>query len=390
MTRLLTRLLGRLPVGWLQLTHSRTRLLAALAGVAFANVLVLVQLGLAGALNTTISQSYDVFDADIMISAADANTMTEGAHVARQWMFRALSDPEVRDAATLFVGNVIWTRASGDTTLQTYGIAPDKIGFLRPGIAERASSLRLTDSAILDWRTRGLEREELAAIRPQTPLRFETGGQTLTIRDTFEGGVSFAADGYMITSDQTFLRLSGNRDSGAPNHILLKLAPGSNAEEVVGRLHDILPTDLLRIRTLAEAAAQDQAFQATERPTGIIFGFGVVIGILVGVVIVYQVLSTDVADHLGEYATFKAMGYGNGFFLGIVIEEAMILALLGFVPGIAIASGLYATLGAATGLPIAMDASTAIAVLLGTIAACAVSGAIATRRLASADPADLF
>ena len=132
------------------------------------------------------------------------------------------------------------------------------------------------------------------------------------------------------------------------------------------------------------------AYQTTERPTGIIFGFGVVIGVLVGVVIVYQVLSTDVADHLSEYATFKAMGYRSRFFLGVVFEEAVILALLGFVPGVAIAWGLYAALEAATGLPVSLGAATAVAVLLGTVAACALSGAIATRRLAAADPAELF
>ena len=55
---------------------------------------------------------------------------------------------------------------------------------------------------------------------------------------------------------------------------------------------------------------------------------------LVGLVIVYQVLSTDVADHLREYATFKAMGYPHRFFLGIVFEEALILGVIGFVPGL--------------------------------------------------------
>ena len=129
---------------------------------------------------------------------------------------------------------------------------------------------------------------------------------------------------------------------------------------------------------------------STERPTGIIFGFGVFMGILVGLVIVYQVLSTDVADHLREYATFKAMGYGQPFFLGIVFEEAIILAVFGFIPGFIVSMGLYAGLVSVTGLPVAMDAGRAILVFLGTLAACSLSGAIATRRLANADPADLF
>ena len=120
------------------------------------------------------------------------------------------------------------------------------------------------------------------------------------------------------------------------------------------------------------------------------FSFGVVIGVIVGLVIVYQVLTTDVQDHLAEYATLKAMGYGQAWFLGVVFEEALILAGLGFLPGFFAALGLYALAGAATGLPIAMTWTRPLLVLGMTVAMCAASGAIATRRLAQADPAELF
>jgi putative ABC transport system permease protein len=139
-----------------------------------------------------------------------------------------------------------------------------------------------------------------------------------------------------------------------------------------------------------DAAAADLKYQTTERPTGVIFGFGVLIGVLVGIVIVYQVLATDVSDHLKEYATFKAMGYDHSFFLGIVFEEALILAVFGFIPGVILASLLYLGLSNATGLPVEMGLARAVMVFFGTLIACSISGAIATRRLAGADPADLF
>ncbi len=120
------------------------------------------------------------------------------------------------------------------------------------------------------------------------------------------------------------------------------------------------------------------------------FGFGIVIGVLVGVIIVYQVLSTDVADHIREYATFKAIGYRQRFFLGVVFEEAVILACLGFIPGLLTSLVLYAAVSAATGLPLSMTMARPPLVLGGTILMCAISGAIATRRLARANPADLF
>ena len=389
MTEVLQRLLGRLPVGWLQLSHSRGRLAAAIAGVAFANVLVLVQLGLSGALNGTIVQGYAFFDADIMVSAADGNTMTDGSNVARAHLWRALADPEVADGTALFVGTVTWSRGSGDTPLQTFGIDPVATGFVVPNLASILPALAVADRAAIDRTTRRLEPELVAGLSEETPLRFETGERTISVTGAFTGGVGFTADGYMLVSDQTFLSLFARRSSGAPNHLLLRTEPGADPAVVAQRLQDRLGPDL-RVRTIPDAIAADQRYQGTQRPTGIIFGFGVVIGVLVGLVIVYQVLSTDVADHLREYATFKAVGYPHRYFIGVILEEALILASLGFVPGIVIASGLYLALHAATGLPLQMTPQTAVAVLLGTMAACALSGILATRRLAAADPADLF
>ena len=390
MSRLLQWLFGRLPIGWLQLSHSRTRFAAALSGVAFANVLVFVQLGIMNSMATATLKPYEFFQADIMISASDANSMTEGGNVARQWLFQALADPEVTAGTGLYVANVSWARPTKTLSLTTYGIDPTLPAFLSPAMASKTGTLQLQNAGILDMFSRGLPREEAAAIRPQTPISFEVSGTTLTLYDTFQGGGGFGGDGFMMVSDQTFMTLFPARSSAAPDHILLQLAPGANPDAVAARLRDLISDKTLRIRSYAAAAAEDLSYQQTRRPTGIIFGFGVIIGILVGIVIVYQVLSTDVADHLSEYATFKAMGYPQRFFLGIVFEEALILAILGFIPGFIVASGLLAGMKKATTLPLAMTVDMAGMVFVGTLIACTISGAIATRRLAAADPADLF
>ncbi len=383
-------LFGRLPIGWLQLTHSRARFASALAGVAFANVLVFVQLAIMNSMATATMKPYGFFQADIMISASDANSMMEGGNVARQWIFQAMEDPAVNSGTGLFVANVSWQRSDKTLSLTTFGIDPTQARFFSPELLPRTSTLQLQNSGILDRLSRGLPPELAAAIRPQSPLSFEVSGTTLTIYDTFSGGGGFGGDGYMIVSDQTLLNLFPARSSGAPDHILLKLTAGTDPETVVTRLRELITDKSLRIRSFATAAAEDLSYQQTKRPTGIIFGFGVIIGILVGIVIVYQVLSTDVADHLSEYATFKAMGYGQKFFLGIVLEEALILGVLGFIPGFAVANLVLAGMARATNLPVAMTPGMAAIVFMGTVIACLLSGAIATRRLAAADPADLF
>ncbi|KQB14272.1 FtsX-like permease family protein [Rhodobacter capsulatus] len=390
MSWLLQRLFGRLPVGWLQLTHNRTRFFAALAGVAFANVLVFVQLGIMNSMSAATVRPYAFFTADILISAPDANTLTDGANVARQWLWQALADPEVAEGMGLYVANVPWDRGMTDISLTTFGVDPFQPQFLAPALAPTAGFLQLRDGAVLDRLARGFKRTEAAAISPATPLSFETENRTLTAWSTFAGGGGFGADGYMLVSDQTFLRLFPARRAGAPDHILLRLVPGAEAAAVVTRLRAQLSDPGLRIRTFAEAKAEDLRYQQTRRPTGVIFGFGVLIGVLVGLVIVYQVLSSDVADHLREYATFKAMGYRPGFFLGVVFEEALVLGCLGFLPGLIFGGGILALMGKVTTLPLRMTPGMAASVFLGTVAFSALSGAIATRRLAAADPADLF
>ena len=389
MKRLLRAILGRLTIGWLQLTHSRPRFAAALAGVAFANVLVFVQLGIMNSMATATMKPYGFFNADIMISSGDANSMTEGGNVARQWLLQALGDPQVVSGAGLFVGNVSWQRPTKTLGLTTYGLDPT-IGFFAPAIAGKAAVLQLPGAGLLDRFSRGLPKDVAAAIRPQTPLSFEVSGETLTLFDTFAGGGGFGGDGYMMLSDQSFLRLFPARTSAAPDHILLRIAAGADPDTVAARLAGLISDKSLRVRSFAAAAQEDLSYQQTKRPTGIIFGFGVIIGILVGIVIVYQVLSTDVSDHMREYATFKAMGYSHRFFLGIVLEEALILGVLGFIPGFLVGTAILTGMAAATTLPLQMTFGMAASVFVGTVIACTLSGAIATRRLVRADPADLF
>lgn len=390
MSRLLQRILGRLPVGWLQLAHNPMRFAAALTGVAFANVLVFVQLGIMNSMATATLRPYTFFAADVMISAADANGLTDGGNVARQWLLQAMVDPDVTEGTGLFIGNVPWDRADADISFTTFGVDPAKPDFVSPEIAGDLSLIEVQDSVLIDRLARGLKGAAAATIRPQSPLLFETQGRSLTAFSTFAGGGGFGGDGYMIVSDQTFLSLFPARRSAAPDHILLQLRPGADVAAVVVRLHGLISDHGLRIRSYADAAQEELSFQQTRRPTGIIFGFGVLIGVLVGLVIVYQVLSTDVADHLREYATFKAMGYSQRFFTGIVLEEAMILGLLGFLPGFAVGATILTAMARITTLPLAVTAPMAMMVFVGTVVFSALSGMIATRRLAAADPADLF
>jgi putative ABC transport system permease protein len=202
-------------------------------------------------------------------------------------------------------------------------------------------------------------------------------------------GTSFGAEGNLITSDQNFLRLFPARQAASINLGLVYLEPGYDPQQVATALRAYLPDDV-KVLTHEEFIQFEENYWQTESPIGFIFGLGVSMGFLVGIIIVYQVLSTDVNAHLKEYATLKAMGYHNLYFLGIIFEEALILAFLGFIPGTIVPLGLYSLTRTATNLPIYMTLTRALVVLMLTIIMCVISGAIATRKLQAADPADMF
>lgn len=392
MKSLAERILGRMPIGWKQLAHHRSRLFTAVGGVAFANVLIFMQLGFMNALFESAVVIHQRFDADIVLVSSDLRTLREANPLPAARTMEALGVPGVKDATPIFIGNLTWLdQATGDTSnFRVFGVNPDHHAFAAEAIQRVLPSLKETGTAILDRLMR--EFPEMAESRLRDPGYFEieTGGKTTRIVGLFELGASFDVDGSLIVSDQTFFRLFPNRSSSAPNLVLVRCLPGFDAKAVARRIDAAFSEADTKALTKEEFVAAEMEFQLKVSPIGFVFGFGVAMGIIVGLMIVYQVLTSDVADHLAEYATLKAMGYRSRYFAGIVFEEAICLSSLGFVPGLAISMTLYGLMAAATDLPISMSWTRTASVFLLTVVMCVVSGLLATRKLKAADPAELF
>ena len=385
------RLFGRLPVGWLQLRHHRMRLAAAVAGVAFANMLVFVQLGILSAMNDVVRTSYSPFRADIVISPSNANTLTDGATLARRVVYQAIAQPGVAAAAPLYVGQVAWERPNVPaTSLIVYALPPESKRFAGAAIAEQLDAVSAPMRAILDALSRDVDPAWAARASPDTPLEFEVDGKAMAAIGSYSMGAGFGWDGSLVVSDLTFMRLIRQRSMGTPSHVLVELESGMEVAPALAQLRAALSMEPVKVRSFTQAVEDNVSFQATEVPMGSIVGAGVLLGLLVGVVIVYQVLATDVAAHLRDYATFKAIGYSHPYILGVIFEQALILAVLGFLPGLASASAIYALLAHATDLPFGMDVGRSLTVFVGTLMACMLSGALAARRLRTIDPAELF
>ncbi|MFT4700807.1 MAG: putative ABC transport system permease protein [Yoonia sp.] len=185
MSRLLTYLFGRLPIGWLQLSHNRGRLLAAVAGVAFANLLVFMQLGILGALNGSTIAPYSMFDAEIIISSEDGNTLTDSGNIARARMFQALGVPGVASAVPLYVGMLPFSMADGTSvSLLAFGMDTSQPSFTSPSIAASLGSLDTENTALLDTQTRGIPAAALSGLVAGEPFPFEVNGKTMTAVST--------------------------------------------------------------------------------------------------------------------------------------------------------------------------------------------------------------
>jgi putative ABC transport system permease protein len=202
-------------------------------------------------------------------------------------------------------------------------------------------------------------------------------------------GIGFAAPGNVITSEQTFLRLFPNHPQSMIDLGLIRLAPGTDASRVVAQLRALMPQDV-RVMSRREFMDLEKNFWQNISPIGVIFAVGVFMGFLVGTIIVYQILYTDVSDHLAEYATLKAIGYRDTYLFSIVLKESLLLSLLGYFPGLIASYAVYLLISSATGLPMTMTLGRAVMVFAFTIVMCCGSGALAMRRVRSADPADVF
>jgi putative ABC transport system permease protein len=391
MIGLIQQLQRRTPLGWLQLSHEKSRLLVALSGIAFADVLMFMQLGFQNALYDSNTRLNRAVNADIVLISPKGRSTQNLGTFSRRRLYQAMNIPGVESAEALYINTVTWKnpQTQRDATVQLLGFDPDRPAFNLPEVTQQLDTIKLPNTVLFDRAARGEYQETIAQLDQGKIVTTEAERQTLTLAGVFTLGASFGADANVIVSDQTFLRLFPRREAASVSLGLVQLQPGVDPQQTAAVLQAHLPDDV-RVLTFQAYVQFEENYWKTESPIGFIFSLGTAMAFVVGVVIVYQVLSTDVNAHLKEYATFKAMGYHNAYLLGVVFEEAVILAILGFIPGAVLPVGLYALAAKATALPLYMTLSRALLVFLLTVLMCGISGAIATRRLQSADPADMF
>jgi putative ABC transport system permease protein len=383
----------RTPLAWFNLTYKRQRLLTALAGVSFAVVLMFIFKGFENALYDSQVQLLNAFNGDIVMVNRIKTSMFIPEKFARRRLYQAEAFEGVEAAYPMYTTTADWKNP------ETKKIRPLRIlafnlndpVLLIPEIFAQRSALEMPWTALVDRKS----RSEVGAIVPGTVT--EVAEKEVRLVGNFTLGTDFTSgNGNVVMSDQNFVRFFSNLgpdgDSRNLNTVdigLLKVSPGADVEALVRSLTKQLPIDVL-IYSKEAFVERELNYWKQNTNIGFVFSLLTIMSFLVGVIIVYQILYTDVAEHWAEYATLKAMGYSNFFLLRVVVQQSILMGLLGFVPGLVISFGLYRLTADATGLLMQMTTPRAIGTLVATLIMCLISGSIAVRKVQSTDPAEVF
>lgn len=384
-------MLGKIPLAWLQLKRETTRLAVALAGIAFADILMFMQIGFQDSLYFSNVRLHTSLQGDIVLINRQSSALLLMKSFSQRRLYKALDVPAVASVQYLYTDYASWKNpvTGGYRNILVIGINPEFNPFNLPGIQENLDKIKQPNVVLFDRSSRKEYGPIATDFEQGKAVVAEVRRRRIKVGGLFTLGASFGADGNIITSDITFLRIFNNRQRGLIDIGLIKLKPGATATVVAQILKNYLPPDI-KVFTKQEYIDFERNFWASSTAIGFIFTLGTIMGFIVGTVIVYQILYTEVADHLAEYATLKAIGYTQNYLLVVILQEALILAILGYIPGLAFSIFLYQTARTATLLPVFMSLGRIVMVLILTIVMCFISGAIAVRKLRAADPADIF
>ncbi len=381
----------RSPIGWLQLRHKPLRLLVALLGISFAVLLIMMQLGFRSALFESAVRFHERLNYDIALFSKNSVFIVRPQPFSIRRLYQSLGDEGVADVSPVYIFPATWKNpwTNDRRSLSAIGFNPSDDLISTGGFDESHDLLRQQDVIIFD----ALSRPEFGPVAESfeagEELKTEVNDRQIKVVGLYQMGTSFGIDGSFMTSTDNWLRLFPDRPRNQIQLGLIRLHEGADHNAVRDRLRENLPRDVL-VMTKADFVQRETNYWNSATPIGYIFAFGAIMGFVVGAIIVYQILFADVSEHLNEYATLRAMGYPNRFISGIVIQQALILGILGYIPGVIAVHWLYGKAAAATNLPLYITQDRAITVLIMTLSMCAISALLALRKVRRLDPADVF
>ena len=306
-----------MPLAWLMLVKLRGRFFAAIAGIAFAVILAMVELGFQDALYVSITQLYSHLSADLVLISPHYQCIVARETFPQRRLYQALAVDGVASAAAIYMDSAQWTNPVDhhDRFIFVVGFEP------RPGTVDLAgvdghlAEITEPGAILFDEASRAEFGPIGRLVRQRGKLVTEISRRRVEVVGLFRMGASFANSGHVITSDLNFLRLLPGRRLGDVDVGLIRLKRGSEVEPVRERLAALLPEDVV-VLTKQGFLEREMNYWSGSLPIGFLFRASLIMSLVVGAVVVYQILYSGVSEHLAEFATLKAVGYSAGVCLG--------------------------------------------------------------------------
>ncbi len=399
-------------VAWRNLTYDPVRLVLYTAGIAFAVVLMGVQYGILNAMLESNTRLLELLAADIVLVHPQRSSLMFRPAIRRVRLEQARSIPGVRRVTPLYVEyqSAELRHTAADVAvrrpkrrIRVIGVDPDRPPLRLAGFdAEQWQPLHVPGTALYDRQA----RPDVVIGWPETVygklgegVTTELAGRQIRlIEPGFDLGFDFAADGTLIVSDRTFA--AWVRQPLTPPGVdplervdlgLVEVDPAASVEGVRQQLRELYgPQGDVAVLSREEFIQREKRFWLMNTPIGFAFGAGMLLGFVVGMVICYQILSGNVADRLGQYATLRAIGYDAAFLNRVVAAEALLLSGLGYASGLAVVLATYQLLTGWTAMPLRMTIFRAGLLAGLTVLMCWLSARWAVRKVQQADPADVF
>ncbi|MEO0969194.1 MAG: ABC transporter permease DevC [Cyanobacteria bacterium J06639_18] len=382
---------NRTSIAWLQLIHRKNRLLVTILGVTFAVLLMFIQLGFRDGLFEDAVNIHKTLDADLVLLHTDTQRFFEMKSFPRRYLYNISATNGISSVNPFYfsIGNFKNPETFVSSPILVCAFKPDKPVFNLTEVNQQREILQKPNTVLFDRLSRPDYGDIVVNFAKHGEVLTELSNRQTKVGGLFSlGGGIMSADGAVITSDLNYSQLL-NQPLEKVHMGVVKLQPGVDVETIIKQVSPNLPKDV-KLITLEEFMRLEKEFLAQSTPIGFIFNMGTVIGCVFGGIIVYQILYTQISDSLYIYATFKAIGYANQFLVKVVLQQAFLMSIIGYLPGFAFCMYLYSFVQDATRLPMIMTFSRALIIMILTIVMCSLAGLLAMNKLRSADPAELF
>ena len=386
-----------IPLPWLQLVKQKVRFFVALAGIAFISVLMFMQIGFQDALYASATQVHKHLRGDLFLISSQYKSLTSTQSFPRSRLYQILGFNGTESVEPLYVQFAKLKNPINGRKYPIYilGFDPVKSIFKLPEVDQNFQLLKIPDQVFFDRAARPEFGPIAEYFQKNQPIGMEifsylgTIGYKVKVSGLFTLGPSFGVDGNLIVSSSTFFKIFPEHRSNQIDIGLIHLKPNVNPQAILTTLSNSLPKDVT-VMTRQEFIDFEKSYWTLRTPIGFVFNLMVMMGFVVGVIVVYQILYSNISTHIVQFATLKAMGFRNKYLLNVVFQQAVILAILGYIPGFAISLGLYDIAKNATKLPIVMDLNKGLLVFISVIVMCLTSGFFSTNKLRKVDPAEIF